>query len=169
MERRRDAELKREQMQANLMEASRRAGMADVATGVLHNVETSSTASTFPPNFSTIPSKPAASAIWPRPSNCSKTMLAISRVSLPRISAAKPSPVLEKLSQALSDEHATFLKSSTASPPTSVISAKSSPCSNPSRASRASSPMSSWANSSRMPSDQSRRAPAPSCQDRTRF
>jgi signal transduction histidine kinase len=38
MGRRRDAEHKREQMQANLMEASRRAGMADVATGVLHNV-----------------------------------------------------------------------------------------------------------------------------------
>jgi two-component system, NtrC family, sensor kinase len=38
MERRRDAETKREQMQANLVEASRRAGMADVATGVLHNV-----------------------------------------------------------------------------------------------------------------------------------
>jgi signal transduction histidine kinase len=38
MERRRDAECKREQMQADLMEASRRAGMADVATGVLHNV-----------------------------------------------------------------------------------------------------------------------------------
>jgi len=38
MVRRREAEAKREQMQANLVEASRKAGMADVATGVLHNV-----------------------------------------------------------------------------------------------------------------------------------
>jgi C4-dicarboxylate-specific signal transduction histidine kinase len=38
MERRQEAELKREQMQAGLVEVSRRAGMADVATGVLHNV-----------------------------------------------------------------------------------------------------------------------------------
>ena len=38
MERRREAELVREQIQANLIEASRKAGMADVATGVLHNV-----------------------------------------------------------------------------------------------------------------------------------
>ena len=38
MERRQEAETKREQMQANLVEASRKAGMADVATGVLHNV-----------------------------------------------------------------------------------------------------------------------------------
>jgi two-component system, NtrC family, sensor kinase len=38
MEHRQEAERKREQMQANLVEASRRAGMADVATGVLHNV-----------------------------------------------------------------------------------------------------------------------------------
>ena len=38
MEHRQDAERKRQEMQANLVEASRRAGMADVATGVLHNV-----------------------------------------------------------------------------------------------------------------------------------
>ncbi|HVT81929.1 MAG TPA: CHASE sensor domain-containing protein, partial [Phycisphaerae bacterium] len=38
MEHRREAERKRAEMQSNLVEASRRAGMADVATGVLHNV-----------------------------------------------------------------------------------------------------------------------------------
>jgi C4-dicarboxylate-specific signal transduction histidine kinase len=35
---RQEAERKRAEMQSNLVEASRRAGMADVATGVLHNV-----------------------------------------------------------------------------------------------------------------------------------
>jgi C4-dicarboxylate-specific signal transduction histidine kinase len=38
MEHRQEAERKRAEMQANLVEASRKAGMADVATGVLHNV-----------------------------------------------------------------------------------------------------------------------------------
>ena len=38
MAHRQEAERKREQMQAELVETSRRAGMADVATGVLHNV-----------------------------------------------------------------------------------------------------------------------------------
>jgi C4-dicarboxylate-specific signal transduction histidine kinase len=38
MEHRQEAERKRQEMQSNLVEASRRAGMADVATGVLHNV-----------------------------------------------------------------------------------------------------------------------------------
>jgi two-component system, NtrC family, sensor kinase len=38
MEQRQEAERKRAEMQANLVEASRKAGMADVATGVLHNV-----------------------------------------------------------------------------------------------------------------------------------
>lgn len=38
MGQRQEAEKKRAEMQANLVEASRKAGMADVATGVLHNV-----------------------------------------------------------------------------------------------------------------------------------
>jgi C4-dicarboxylate-specific signal transduction histidine kinase len=38
MQQRQEAERKREEMQSNLVEASRKAGMADVATGVLHNV-----------------------------------------------------------------------------------------------------------------------------------
>jgi signal transduction histidine kinase len=38
MRHRQESERKREEMQANLVEASRKAGMADVATGVLHNV-----------------------------------------------------------------------------------------------------------------------------------